>query len=103
MVKMTQDATFTNDVLESDLPVVVDFMADWCQPCKQLAPILDEVAQVLEGRVKFFKMNIDENPEVPTTIGLRSVPTLVLYKNGKMISSQGGLSKQKMLDWLQDV
>lgn len=103
MVGMTTDAKFKTDVLESNEPVVVDFMADWCMPCRQLAPVIDEVAQKLEGHVKFFKMNIDENPMIAGGLGIRSIPCLALYKNGKVVSTQGAMSKQKMLDWLQDV
>lgn len=103
MVKMTTDQTFKQDVLESELPVVVDFMADWCMPCKQLSPVLEEVSVLLEDRIKFFKINIDENSQVPGALGIRSIPTLFLFKKGKIISTQGMMSKQKMLDWLQDV
>ena len=103
MITFTTDQTFQQDVLESTIPVVVDFMADWCQPCKRLAPILEEVADLVQGRVKIFKMNIDQNPETPTSLGIRSIPTLVLYKNGTAVSTHGGMTKIEMLDWLRDI
>lgn len=104
MIEHLKEEDFQKKVVDSSLPVVIDFMADWCQPCRQLAPVLDEVSTQLTERVQFFKLNIDENPNIPNMLGIRSIPTLILYKNGKIISTQqGAMSKQKMLDWLQDV
>jgi len=90
------DSSFKKDVLDSDLPVVVDFWAPWCGPCKMLAPILDELAKEYDGKVKVGKINIDENPKTATHYGVMSIPTVMFFKNGK-ISGQivGAVSKQE--------
>ncbi|MDP3371451.1 MAG: thioredoxin [Candidatus Paracaedibacteraceae bacterium] len=104
MIENVTDATFDTDVLKSETPVLVDFMADWCGPCQMLAPVLKEVAPMLEGKVKIVKMNIDSNPKVPAMLGIRSIPTLILYKDGKVHSSYNELmSKTKLLEWLKSV
>ena len=79
----TTDATFTQDVLKSDKPVLLDFWAEWCGPCKMIAPILDEIAAEYRDRVKIAKLNIDENPQTPPKFGIRGIPTLILFKNGR--------------------
>ena len=102
MIKDVTDATFEKDVLQSDTFVLVDFMADWCGPCQMLAPVLKEVDALIEDKVTIYKMNIDNNSQVPAMLGIRSIPTLILYKDGKIHSSQNSLmSKTKLLDWLQ--
>ena len=90
------DSSFKKDVLDSDLPVVVDFWAPWCGPCKMLAPILDELAKEYDRKVKVGKINIDENPKTATHYGVMSIPTVMFFKNGK-ISGQivGAVSKQE--------
>jgi thioredoxin 1 len=104
IVGYVTDASFENDVLKSEIPVLVDFMADWCGPCKMLAPVLNEVAPMVEGKVKILKMNIDNNSHVPAQLGIRSIPTLMLYKGGKVIGTYNSpMSKTKMLEWLQNV
>ena len=81
----TSDANFENDVLKSEVPVLVDFWAEWCGPCKQLSPIVDEVANDMEGKLKVVKVNIDENPDSPAKFGVRGIPTMVLFKDGKEV------------------
>jgi thioredoxin 1 len=96
------DGTFQTEVLGSDKPVLVDFWAEWCGPCKMIAPILDEVAAELGDQVKIVKLDIDKNPETPTQFGVRSIPTLILFKNGQALSIKVGLqSKSNLIDWVQ--
>jgi thioredoxin 1 len=95
------DATFEADVLNSAEPVVVDFWAEWCGPCKMIGPSLEEIAKELEGKVKIAKMNVDENPLVPTKMGIRSIPTLMLFKDGKLASQKvGALPKSELSKWI---
>jgi len=97
----TTDGNFTKDVLQSDIPVIVDFWAEWCGPCRMIAPILEEVVKELEGKVKILKLNIDENPSMPAQLGVRSIPTLALFKNGQAISTKVGLiTKSKIVEWV---
>ena len=84
------DATFEADVLKSSEPVVVDFWAEWCGPCKAIGPSLEEIATEMHGKVKIVKMNVDENPGVPGSLGIRSIPTLILFKDGKAASQKVG-------------
>ncbi len=91
------DASFKSDVLESPIPVLVDFWAEWCGPCKMIAPILDEVAKEYSSRLKVAKLNIDENPKTPGEYGIRGIPTLILYKNGNVEATKvGALSKSQL-------
>jgi len=85
------DADFSNTVLESDLPVLVDFWAEWCGPCKAIAPLLDDLATAYEGKVKIVKVNIDQNPQTPRQYAVRGIPTLMLFKGGKVAGTQVGL------------
>ncbi len=91
------DASFKSDVLESPVPVLVDYWAEWCGPCKMIAPILDEVAKDYQGRLKVAKLNIDENPKTPGEYGIRGIPTLILFKGGNVEATKvGALSKSQL-------
>jgi thioredoxin 1 len=102
LIVHTTDATFENDVLKSAEPVLLDFWAEWCGPCKMIAPILDEVAGEYKGRVKIAKLNIDENPQTPPRFGVRSIPTLMLFKAGKVEAQKvGALSRSQLTAFLE--
>ena len=97
------DDTFEAEVLQSTTPVVVDFWAEWCGPCRQIAPALDEIATEMQGQVKVAKINIDENPNTPSKYGVRAIPTLMLFKDGEVAATQMGVQpKGKLVDWISD-
>ncbi len=97
-----QDATFEKEVLKSDIPVLVDFWAVWCGPCKAIAPAVDELAQAYKGKVKVAKMNVDDHQGVPQQFGIRSIPTLLLFKGGRVVDTiVGAVSKSKLEDSLK--
>ena len=101
LIKHVTDATFDSDVLGSDTPVLVDYWAEWCGPCKMIAPILDEVAKDYGARVQVAKMNVDENREVPAKFGIRGIPTLMLFKDGQHAATKvGALSKAQLTAFL---
>ena len=95
-------SNFQDDVLGSDVPVVVDFWAEWCGPCKAIGPSLEEISDEMAGKVKITKLNIDENPDIAAQYGVRSIPTLVMFKDGEPTSMQVG-AKQKgaLVDWIE--
>tara|TARA_B100001146_G_scaffold128588_1_gene112802 strand:- start:255 stop:572 length:318 start_codon:yes stop_codon:yes gene_type:complete len=104
MAKQVTDDTFELDVLRADGPVLVDFWAEWCGPCKQIAPSLDEISEELDGKVSLAKVNIDENPETPSKYGVRGIPTLMLFKDGEVASTKvGALPKSKLKEWVESV
>lgn len=95
------DQSFESDVLNSSIPVLVDFWAEWCGPCKMLAPILESVVDDYAGKVKITKINVDENPETAPKFGIRGIPTLILFKNGEVLATKvGALSKSQLTDFL---
>lgn len=97
LIKHVSDASFEIDVLQSTLPVLVDYWAEWCGPCKMIAPILDEVSIAYEGKVQIAKMNVDENRDVPAKFGIRGIPTLMLFKNGQLAATKvGAMSKSQL-------
>jgi thioredoxin 1 len=96
-IKAVSDQTFEQEVLGSELPVLVDYWAEWCGPCKMIAPILDEVSKDYEGKLQIAKLNVDENRDVPAKFGIRGIPTLMLFKNGALAATKvGALSKSQL-------
>lgn len=101
MVKDITDQQFEEEVLKTNIPVLIDFWAEWCGPCKQIAPILDEISEELKNKVKIVKLNIDNNPDTPTKLGVRGIPALILFKDGVQLATKvGSCPKSTLLDWL---
>lgn len=97
------DASFESDVLKAEKPVLVDFWAEWCGPCKTIGPALEEIAKELGDRVTVAKINIDENPQTPTKYGVRGIPTLMLFKDGEVAATKvGALPRNQLQDWLEE-
>ncbi|NML15391.1 thioredoxin TrxA [Azohydromonas caseinilytica] len=101
LIKHISDASFAGDVLNADKPVLVDYWAEWCGPCKMIAPILDEVAQTYGEKLQVAKLNVDENRDVPAKYGIRGIPTLMLFKHGQVAATKvGALSKAQLTAFL---
>lgn len=97
----TSDATFETDVLKSPTPVVVDFWAEWCGPCRMIAPSLDEISKEMDGKIKIVKLNVDENPATAAKFGIRSIPTLMLFKDGALAGQKvGAAPKGDLSKWI---
>jgi thioredoxin 1 len=102
LIKHVTDASFGADVVQSDVPVLVDYWAEWCGPCKMIAPVLDELSETYKGKVQIAKLNVDENREIPAQHGIRGIPTLQLWKNGKLVRSLVGAKPKAELAALLD-
>ena len=102
MIISSNDSNFENDVLKSDIPVVIDFWAEWCGPCKLLLPVFEELSEKYKGKIKFVKFNIDDSPEVPSKYGVRGIPNLIMFKDGKNVDSKvGAIPKNALEEWLE--
>jgi thioredoxin 1 len=102
MTAKVTDSSWKSDVLESTQPVVVDFWAEWCGPCRMIAPALDEISKEMEGKVKIVKLNVDENPGVASQLGIRSIPTLMVFKGGEKVAQKvGAASKGDLSRWIE--
>jgi thioredoxin 1 len=101
-MKQVSDQSFEQDVLKAEGPVLVDFWAEWCGPCKQIAPSLEELAKEMGDKLTVAKVNIDENPQTPTQYGVRGIPTLMIFKGGQVAAMKvGALPKSKLVEWVQ--
>ena len=101
--EITKDENFEKDVLNSSILTLVDFWAEWCGPCKQISPILAEIAEEKRDIIKVVKLNIDENPQTPQKYGVRGIPTLILFKDGKLVDSTvGSMSKSSLNEWIEN-
>ena len=97
------DDTFDAEVRQSDIPVVVDFWAEWCGPCKQIGPALEEISTEMDGKVKIVKVNVDENPNSPAQMGVRGIPALFLFKGGEVVSNRAGAAPKASLEsWINE-
>jgi thioredoxin 1 len=101
LIKHVTDATFEADVLKATQPILVDYWAEWCGPCKMIAPILDDVSAAYEGKLQIAKMNVDENRDIPAKFGIRGIPTLMLFKDGQLAATKvGALSKAQLVAFI---
>tara|TARA_B100000700_G_scaffold311182_1_gene392700 strand:- start:406 stop:741 length:336 start_codon:yes stop_codon:yes gene_type:complete len=101
--KPISDESFESEVLKSKIPVLVDFWAEWCGPCKQIGPTLEEIATEMDGELSVTKINVDENPETPTKLGVRGIPTLMIFKDGEVTATKvGALPKGKLVEWIKE-
>lgn len=104
MSKSVTDKEFEGEVLQADGPVMVDFWAEWCGPCKAMSPLVDELSGELADKLKVVKVNIDESPEAPTKFGVRGIPTFMIFKGGQVVDTRvGGMSKSQLSEWVDSV
>lgn len=102
--KAVTDASFEEDVLKSSKPVLVDFWAEWCGPCKMVAPVLEELAKEMGDQLTIAKVNVEESPDAPTNFGVRGIPTMILFKDGAPVATKvGALPKEKLKTWIESV
>ena len=102
-IKAVSDDSFETEVLKAEGPVLVDFWAEWCGPCKQIGPSLEEISTEMDGRLTIAKINIDENPKTPTNFNVRGIPTLMIFKNGELAGTKvGALPKGKLVEWINE-
>jgi thioredoxin 1 len=100
-IEITDD-NFTEEVIQSKIPVLVDFWAEWCGPCKMLSPVIDEISKEMAGNLKVVKINIDTNPNVPSKLGIRGIPTMILFKDGMQVATKvGALPKASIMEWVK--
>ncbi len=100
--KAVTDSSFDDDVIKSSQPVLVDFWAEWCNPCKQIGPSLEEISDEMSDKLTIAKINIDENPKIPSQFGVRGIPTLMIFKDGEMASMKvGAMPKGKIVEWIE--
>lgn len=103
-INKVTDTSFDDDVLKAEHPVLVDFWAEWCGPCRAIAPALEDLAQEMSGRVSIAKINIDENPKTPSQYGVRAIPTLMIFKDGQVAATKlGAVSKTQLQQWVESV
>ena len=101
-VQSIKEDAFEGEVVNSSIPVLIDFWAEWCGPCKEIAPILEEISNEMENKIKIIKINIDENPNIPNQYGVQSIPTLIIFKKGVPIATKvGSAIKSELLTWIK--
>ncbi|PPR33716.1 MAG: Thioredoxin [Alphaproteobacteria bacterium MarineAlpha6_Bin4] len=101
-IKAIKEDVFDNEVLNSEIPVLIDFWAEWCGPCKEISPILEEISNEIGGKIKILKLNIDENPNIPNKYAVQSIPTLIIFKNGEPVATKiGSAVKSELLKWIE--
>ena len=100
-MKVIKDNEFETEVKNAQTPVLVDFYAEWCGPCRQLSPVLEEISREMGDKIKILKMNIDDSPDTPTSFGVRGVPTMMMFKDGQLIATKvGTMTKSKLTEWI---